>query len=191
MKISRTLVAVACAAALVSGTTSADAERSAAPVEKRVIKPGQVGKALTGMTVAQAMATGQFNKDVPAPPCDPIRLQPKGPWKNQYFVTVNANNRISEINVFGSRPRTVHGLGVGSTNAEIKEVYRGRLTAPEEVGFGQWGRYVKKGAGPDRRWIGFLFGDAFVDDGALKPQDTVTFVGVRSRFKPGLIADGC
>ncbi|QCW50982.2 hypothetical protein FE634_12310 [Nocardioides dongxiaopingii] len=190
------VAATVCSTTLVAATASAEtpAERSAetpAPAPGRVIKPGQVGQAVAGMTVAEALATGEFDADVPAPPCDPIRLRPKGVWRHQYAVLVNQQDRIAEIAVFGTRPRTVQGLGVGSTNREVKQAYGPRLSAPIEVGFGQWGRFVRRGTGAERRWIGFLFGEAFVADRPLRGRDEVTLVGVRTRFKPGLVLDGC
>ncbi len=191
MYIPRTLAAAVCAAALLAGSTASGVGSSAAPAPSRDIKPAQVGKAKIGMTVAQAVATGQFNQDVANPPCDTIRLQPKGPWKRQYVVFVNGADRIVEMNVFGTRPRTVHGLGVGSTNAEVRQVYKSRLTAPKKVGFDQWGRFVQTGTGPDRKWIGFLFGKALVDDGPLRANDRVTLVGVTKGKRPALILDGC
>ncbi len=187
------VTAAVCSAALVGVAAEGDAASSSvrADVPGRVIKPGQVGQARTGMTHAQAMATGELNEDVANPPCEPIRLQPKGPWKRQYVVLVDGRDRIAEIAVFGTRPRTVHGLGVGSTNREVRQAYGARLSPPREVGFGQWGRFVSRGTGADRRWIGFLFGDQMVDDGPLRPRDEVTLVGVRSRVRPSLILDGC
>ena len=157
----------------------------------RPIRFGQVGKTKAGMTVAAAAATGEFDQDVQNPPCDPIRLRPTGVWKDRYVVFVNGADRISEMEVLGRRPRTLEGLGVGSTNAQVEAVYGSELSAPMNVGYLQWGRYVSQGTGAERRWIGFLFGDALVADGPLTSSDKVTLVGVRKRFKPGLMIDGC
>ncbi len=184
--------AISAVALLAAATSSGVGHSAAAPVaQSRVIKPAQVGQAKIGMTVAQAVATGEFNQDVANPPCDTIRLQPNRPWKHQYVVFVNDADRIAEIDVFGSRPRTVRGLGVGSTNAEVRQVYGSRLSAPRKVGFDQWGRFVQTGTGPARTWIGFLFGEALVDDGPLRARDTVTLVGVTKGERPPLVLDGC
>jgi hypothetical protein len=178
-------------ALLLAGPATVTAQPGAAEraVETRIVKPGQVGQALVGMTIAEAMATGEFNKDVPNPPCDPVRLQPKGIWRNQYVVFARA--RIKEMAVFGSRPRTRAGLGVGSTVREVREVYGSRISPPRVAGFDQWALFVKRGEGADRKWLGFLFGEALVADGRLRGRDTVTLMGVTKGLRPSLILDGC
>ncbi|MGA8846168.1 MAG: hypothetical protein WB471_06095 [Nocardioides sp.] len=173
------------------GTAGSAVETSAAAKQVRIIKPAKVGKAKVGMTVKQAMATGQFNKNVPNPPCGPIKLQPKQPFKNAYSVFVNDDDRIIEMNVTGTRPRTSHGLRLGSTYRQVKEAYGEGLSEPTEVGYLQWGVYAGVGEGADRRWIGFLFGEAFPDDGPLRGKDEVTLVGVTKGERPALMMDGC
>lgn len=157
----------------------------------RVVKPAKVGRARVGMTVKQAMATGQFNKNVPNEPCDPIKLQPKKPYNRQYVVFV-ARRKIVEMDVGGTKPVTPTGVRVGSTYRQVKRAYPGKVSAPEEVGYGQWGVYVHRGKeGPDRKWLGFLFGKAAVGDGPLQRTDRVTLMGVTKDERPPLLLDGC
>jgi hypothetical protein len=158
---------------------------------QRLVRPARIGKARVGMTVAEAMATGQFKQDVPNPPCDPIALQPTKPYKNQYVVFV-ADGRIVEMNAGGSDMATPTGARIFSTYRRLQRDYGTALTAPREVGFGQWGVYLSKGSrGPDRKWLGFLFGEAFVEDGELGRNDVVTLMGVTKGKRPPLILDGC
>ena len=157
----------------------------------RVVAPARIGKATIGMTVAEAMATGQFNADVANPPCDPIPLQPKKPYKRQYVVLVS-DDRIVEMDAWGHRMRTATGVRTGSTYRKVKRSYPGAVSRPREVGYGQWGVYVSRGKkGPGRRWIGFLFGNAAVEDGPLAKSDTVTLMGVTKGKRPPLLLDGC
>lgn len=172
-------------AATASSATADPADRAASG---RIVKPGQIGKAVVGMTVAEAMATGEFNQDVDNDPCEPVRLQPKGSWKSQYVVF--ADTEITGMMVTGSRPRTAMGLGVGSTVREVREVYGARISPPRESGFEQWALFVKRGAGADRKWLGFLFGEASTDR-KLRGRDTVTHMGVSVGKRPDLYLDGC
>jgi hypothetical protein len=189
MKLRLALALLTTAALLLSGAAVAappDAADRAA--NARIVKPGQVGKAVVGMTIAEAMATGQFNQNQPNEPCPPVPLQPKGSWKNQY--TVFTSNRIIGMAVFGTRPRTGTGLGVGSTVREVREVYGQRISDPRPAGFEQWALFVKRGKGADRMWLGFLFGEASTDRN-LRPRDKVTLMGVSKGKRPDLILDGC
>lgn len=157
--------------------------------QRRVAKPGQIGRAKVGMSVRDAMATDEFNKNVPNPPCGTLKLQPKGSWKKQYLVF--ATGRIKEMDAFGNRVRTSHGLGVGSTVREVRKVYGDKVSAPRKAGYGQWALFVKKQDGKATRWLGFLFGDAYTADGPLKPRDKVTLLGVTKNVRPSLMVDGC
>ena len=184
--LSATALLLAGPGAAAAGPPSADpADRAAAG---RVVKPGQIGKAVVGMTIAQAMATGELNQDVDNDPCEPVRLQPKGSWKRQYVVF--ADTEITGMMVTGSRPRTAAGLGAGSTVREVREVYGTRISPPRESGFEQWGLFVKRGSGADRRWLGFLFGEASTDR-KLRGRDKVTHLGVSVGKRPDLYLDGC
>ncbi len=187
----RAAVATLTAALVLSGLHAppGDAE-AAAKKQVRIIKPAQVGKAKIGMTVKEAMATGQFNKNVPNPPCGPIRLQPKKPFRYAYVVGVR-HGKIIAMDVTRPRPHTPAGLRVGSTYRQVKKVYGARLSQPTEVGYGQWGAYVGRGKGAERRWIGFLFGEAFVDERPVRGRDKVTLIGVTKGERPPLMLDGC
>lgn len=169
----------------------ATSDATVRPRRTRLVAPARIGKARIGMTVAEAMATGQFNQDVDNPPCDPIDLQPKKPFKRQYVVFV-ADDAIVEMDAWGTRMRTAKNVRVDSTYRKVKRAYGARLSRPREVGYGQWGVYLPKGAkGPDRRWIGFLFGDALVAEGRLVDRDRVTLMGVTKGKRPPLMLDGC
>ena len=160
----------------------------------RLVAPGRIGKARIGMTVDEAMATGQFNQNVVDPLCDPdhtIYLQPKKPFKRQYVVFV-ADDEIVEMNAGGDRMRTAKDVRTDSTYRKVKRAYGDKLTRPREVGYQQWGVFLPKGRkGPERRWIGFLFGEALVADGRLRGRDTVTLMGVTKGKRPPLMLDGC
>lgn len=183
------ILAVATLVSPPTGGAAAASERQAPG--KRVIRFGQVGKAKAGMTVAQGAATGELRKDAPGYCEDTtVPLRPKKPYGNQYVVFV-VDGRIVEMAVAGGRPRTVDGLGIDSLNSQVKKAYGKRLGKPVEAGFGQWARYVSRGKGANRTWIGFLFGQTFVDGGPLQPSDKVTLVGVSKGAKPALIIDGC
>jgi hypothetical protein len=189
MKLRLALALLTTAALLVSGAAvAAQPDAADRAANARIVKPGQVGKAVVGMTIAEAMATGQFNQNAPNEPCPPVPLQPKGSWKNQY--TVFTSNTITGMAVFGTRPRTGTGLGVGSTVREVREVYGQRISAPRTAGFEQWALFVKRGKGADRMWLGFLFGEAPTDRN-LRPRDKVTLMGVSKGKRPDLILDGC
>lgn len=190
-------LAVATAAAALTTTSSAstaDPARSASSARvaaDRPITPAKIGKARIGMTVDEAMATGQFKQDVPNPPCDPIELQPTKPYTHQYVVLV-ADDRIVEMDAYGGDMHTSTDARVYSTYKRVQHDYGDRLSPPREVGFEQWGVFVHRGPkGPDRRWIGFLFGDAAVQDGPLGPNDIVSLIGVTRGARPPLMLDGC
>ena len=188
----RTAAAISAAALVLSGLNAppGDAE-DAAQKQTRVVTPAKIGKARIGMTVAAAMATGQFNQDVPNPPCGPITLQPKKPFKRQYVVFVS-DGRIVEMDAQGSRMKTPTGVRMDSTYRRVKRAYGSDLSRPQEVGYGQWGVYVHTGKrGPNRKWLGFLFGEAYVADGPLSCTDTVTLMGVTKGKRPALLLDGC
>jgi hypothetical protein len=190
MKLRLTIALATTAGLLLSGAAvAAEPDAADRAPNVRIVKPGQVGKGQVGMTIAEAMATGEFNRNVENPPCEPVRLQPKGAWKNQYVVFARA--KITGMAVFGTRPRTGTGLGVGSTVRELREVYGTRLSKPRVVGYEQWGLFVKLGKGADRKWLGFLLGDAFPADGPLRPRDKVTLMGVSQGSRPDLLLDGC
>lgn len=168
----------------------ADSARDVAPTP-RVIRFGQVGKAKAGMSVAQGAATGELRKNAPGY-CtgSTLPLRPRKPYANQYVV-LTVDGRIAEMDVVLGRPRTQYGLRIGSLNEQVKSDYGRALSKPVKAGFGQWARFVSKGTGANRTWIGFLFGQAFVEDGVLTPGDEVTLIGVSKGARPDLILDGC
>jgi hypothetical protein len=159
------------------------------------VSPGQVGKAKVGMTVKQAMRTGQFVRDVtyevPGVCTKTIKLQPKGAWKHRYDVVVSGG-RIKEMGIFAKRPRTRNGSGLGTTLVTLRNRYGSRLTPPREAGYGQWAVFVRsRHTGADRRWIGFLLGKALTYERDARPRDVVTFMAVTKGKRPMLMRDGC
>ena len=165
--------------------------RAASAKGPRLVRPAKIGKAKVGMTVEEAMATGQFKQDVPNPPCDPIELQPTKRYKTQYVVSV-ADDRIVEMNATGDDMATPTGTRIYSTYRRIERDYGAALSKPREVGYGQWGVYLHRGKkGPNRKWLGFLFGESYVEDGELGNNDIVTLLGVTKGKRPPLILDGC
>lgn len=186
-----TALAGTTAAAPDAAGAKAVAHDGAARAGTRIVKPARIGKARIGMTVQEAVATGQFNKNVDNPPCDPIKLQPKKPYKKQYVVFVSGK-RIVEMDAGGHKVETSTGVRIDSTYRQVKQAYGAALSKPREVGYEQWGAYVHTGAkGADRKWLGFLFGGAAVDNGPLAKDDTVTLMGVTTGKRPPLALDGC
>jgi hypothetical protein len=159
------------------------------------VSPGQVGKAKVGMTVKQAMRTGQFVRDVtyvvPGACTKTIELEPKGVWRSRYDVVVS-RGRIKEMGISAKRPRSRNGSGVGTTLATLRNRYGPRLTPPREAGYGQWAVFVhSRHTGADRRWIGFLLGNAYTYKRDARPRDVVTFMAVTKGKRPKLVRDGC
>jgi hypothetical protein len=150
------------------------------------IAPGRVGPVKAGMSKAQALATGYFVADKPAPvegcPVTPLA------WKDEYVYTYDVqtlgNGEISSIGVRGRGVTTAQGIGVGSTYDEVEAAYPGESLL--DAGYGQSG--VRVFDRQDGGWIGFLF-DA--KPSAVKGTDPVTFVEVTKGSEPSLMRDGC
>lgn len=178
------------APAAVSAGGSAPSAK-AAPA-KRYIYAGQVGKVKSRMTIEQAVETGEMKANTPgACPDTTIPLRPTYPFNQEYVVFVGDDDKITEMDVFGKHVRTPKGIGVGNTVAAVKKVYGSKLSGSVNVGYEQWGRFVSSGTGANRVWIGFLFGEALVDDGPLKSTDKITLIGVSRGARPALMIDGC
>ncbi|MCW2831927.1 MAG: hypothetical protein JWP31_2619 [Aeromicrobium sp.] len=174
-----------------SGPTS-PAATSTAPTESDVtvkgltIRPGALGPVNVGMSKADALATGLFDADVPAPVdgCEASPLAWKAPFDDEVDVQSVGNGEIVSLGVKGASPRTPDGLGVGSTFAEVRASLDD--DAPVEAGYGQTGLFDYD---PDTgRWVGYLFASA-PDDVAA--DDPVVFVEVTKGAQPGLMRDGC
>jgi hypothetical protein len=150
------------------------------------LAPGRVGPVQAGMTKAQAMATGFFDADLPAPVegCPVIPLAWKTKYGDTYDVQTLGNGEISSIGVRGSGVTTSAGIGVGSTYEEVKAAY------PDEslldAGYNQAG--IRVFDRQDGGWIGFLFN---TKPDAITGSDPVTFVEVTKGAEPGLMRDGC
>jgi hypothetical protein len=152
---------------------------------KLVIQPGRVGPAVAGMSKADALKTGLFNADVPAPVegCPPYPLQ----WKKKYKgldVLTRDDGSISSIGVTKGGPKTSKGIGYGSTLNDLLDAYP-NLSPVVDAGFNQAGAYEFT----DTEFIGFLFGDATVSD--IKGSSKISFIEVTVGDKPDLIRSGC
>ncbi|MFB9315116.1 hypothetical protein [Nocardioides plantarum] len=195
-----TLAALTCAAlaAVLAPSSPAVSAGDQAPAAKaapakRYLYPGRVGQVTARMTKAQAVATGEMVADTPGA-CEgtTVPLRPTYPFNREYAVFVDEGGRITEMDVFGKHVRTPKAIGVGNTVAAVKKIYGAKLSAPKNIGYEQWGRFVSYGTGPNRLWIGFLFGEALVADGPLRSTDKITLVGVtRGSVRPALMIDGC
>jgi hypothetical protein len=150
------------------------------------LAPGRVGPVKAGMSKAQALATGYFVADLPAPVegCPVVPLAWKDEYVNTYDVYTLGNGEISSIGVRGRGVTTAQGISVGSTYDEVKAAY------PDEslldAGYDQSG--VRVFDRQDGGWIGFLF-NAKPD--AIEGSDPVTFVEVTKGAEPSLMRDGC
>ena len=150
------------------------------------LAPGRVGPVKAGMSKTQALATGYFVADLPAPVegCPVIPLAWKDEYVNTYDVQTLGNGEISSIGVRGRGVTTAEGVGVGSTYDEVKAAYPDDSLL--DAGYDQSG--VRVFDRQDGGWIGFLF-DA--KPGAIEGSDPVTFVEVTKGAEPSLMRDGC
>jgi hypothetical protein len=167
-------------------TSAAPTTGSTESSEVLTIGYGQLGPAKVGMTKADALATGVFDDDLPAPVdgCPAPPLAWKKPFKN-VDVLLGDDERIVSMGVSGPGPETRDGIGVGSTLAQVKDAYPD-LIGPEGAGYGQAGAYAQSGD----RWIGFLFGEA--NETNVDDESTVTFIELtQGERKPDLMRDGC
>jgi hypothetical protein len=154
--------------------------------EKLVIRFGALGPVSVGMSKEDALATGLFDADVPAPVdgCPSPPLTWKKPFNETADVLTKEDGSVASLGIHEKGPKTEDGIGVGSTLADLKSAYGDDLTGPEEAGYGQSGAYVEQNGA----WIGFLLNpapDAVTDDSAI------TFIEVSKGDKPGLMRDGC
>ena len=171
-----------------SSTTSSSegGESGMAAPDELELAPGRVGPVRAGMSKGQALATGYFVADLPAPVegCPVIPLAWKDEYVNTYDVYTLGNGEISSIGVRGRGVTTADGIGVGSTYDEVKAAYPDDTLL--EAGYGQSG--IKVFDRQDGGWIGFLF-DATPED--ITASDPVTFVEVTKGAEPSLMRDGC
>ena len=151
-----------------------------------VVVPGAVGPVKVGMSKAEALDTGYFVADVPAPVdgCPEQPLTWKDEYVNTYDVQTLGNGEISSIGIFGEGADTDRGVGVRSTYDEVVAAYPDEQVV--EAGYLQAGIRifdVQNGG-----WVGFLF-DTTVD--AISGDDPVTFMEVTKSAEPSLMRDGC
>ena len=148
-----------------------------------VVTPGKVGDVRAGMTKDEALATGFFDADVEGVEGCTFELQ----WKKQYEgvdVLTHEDGTIGSLGVTAGGPKTLEGVGVGSTLAEVKAAYP-ELSSVKEAGFDQAGSFHT--VGEDH--IGFLFGDA--TPATITDSSKVSFMEVTSGKLPELMRSGC
>ncbi|CAN5321625.1 hypothetical protein BH09ACT10_BH09ACT10_26840 [soil metagenome] len=164
-------------------TTNAPTKDTPVPFR---LSPGSIGPVSAGMSKADALATGYFDADVPAPVegCAASPLVWKKEYAEKFDVQTVGNGEITSIGVRDSEIRTASGLGVGSTYGEVRAAIADSVAV--EAGYGQSGvfDYDADNGG----WIGYLFDPAVSD---LKDSDKVSFVEVTKGDQPGLMRDGC
>lgn len=154
------------------------------------VRPGQVDKVRVGMTIKQAMATGQLRRNVrytvPGVCTRVYPLQARAPHEFHYSVFVQ-KGRVVEMSA-STRPEVAlpRGLGERSTAAQVRRAYRGRVSAGE-LEYGKNALFVRTG----RRWIAFGFA-SYSYDRPLRPRDRLTGVAVSTGQRPaGRAYDGC
>lgn len=152
-------------------------------LESLILAPGAVGPVTIGMSEDEAMETGLFEPIDMAdyelcPP--PAQIQ----WKPDFEgLDVFAHEgTILSLGVFSPGPHTVEGIAVGSTMAQVREVY-GDVTEVS-LGYDQTGIQIQDGD----KWIGFLFDEPI---GSTTSDSLVRFIEVTTGDKPALIRDGC
>jgi len=177
------------------GSTSSPTQEPSATVEPTpetppaasdlVVEPGRVGPAVAGMSKDEAVATGMFDADVPAPVegCEPYALV----WKKEYEgldVLATEDGSVASIGVTKGGPETAEGIGFGSTLREVRKAYPD-LSPVVDAGFGQAGAFVVE----DDAYIGLLFGEA--TKSTITKSSRVTFLEVTNGSKPDLMRSGC
>jgi hypothetical protein len=164
-------------------TSKVDAPASPTEIE---LAPGKAGPVAAGMSKADAIATGLFDADLPAPVegCPGIPLAWKAPFGATFDVQARGNGEIASIGVLKAGPKTASGLGIGSTYAEVLAAVKDGVAI--EAGYDQSG--VLDSDAETGGWIGYLF-HAPVKD--LEPGDKVAFIEITKGAQPGLMRDGC
>jgi hypothetical protein len=166
-------------------TTAETSETTAAPADSSelVVIPGGIGPVKTGITKDQALATGLFDADVKGVEGCTFELQ----WKKTFGgvdVLTLEDGTISSLGVTAGGPKTLEGVGVGSTLAQVKAAYPD-LSPVKAAGFDQAGAFHTVG----KDHIGFLFGDA--TPATITDSSEVSFMEVTSGKLPELMRSGC
>lgn len=163
-------------------TTSSAAPTSAADLE---LSPGAAGPVKVGDSMADAIESGLFDSNLPAPVegCPTIPLEWKEPFAGTFDVQSLPNGDVASIGVRKAGPKTADGLGIGSTLADVLAVTKGKAV---EAGYGQTGVLVYDAT--SQGWIGYLFDTEVAN---ASDNDTVSFIELTNGEKPGLMRDGC
>lgn len=169
-----------------TGGPSEPAGKTPKEASELVIGYGALGSVTVGTSKDDAVSTGLFDADKPAPAegCPSPPLTWKEPFNKVVDVLTNQSGTITSLGVFGKGPKTDEGIGIGSTLGDLNTAYGDKLSGPSEAGYGQSGAYVED----DGDWIGFLFNAA---PAAAKATTPITFIEVSKGNKPDLMRDGC
>lgn len=122
---------VAAPSSVASTTTVARVNHNTPPAEalsgSSRLRIDGVGPIDVGMTVEQAGAAAGVELAIKSEPyCDVLTATP-GPAGLALIVTAPATGRIEVVIVKGGPVRTLSGIGIGSTETEVKAAYTDRL----------------------------------------------------------------
>ena len=153
------------------------------------VRPGAIGLARAGMTVAQAMATGQFDKNVrytvPGVCSRVYPLQPKAPLTWDYSVFVK-KHRITEVTSNTEAVSLPRGLSYPPTAAQVRRAYDGHVLSGT-AGYANNTLFVHQG----RRWLAYMF-NSYAYNRPLRATDKAGSFSVSVGRRPtGMQYDGC
>lgn len=167
-------------------TATATAPSQPQGTDELIIGPGRIGPVLVGMSIDDALATGEIVRDTEREEiCGGSQFYR---WKDDAAhasmdVMTDETSVVSLGVSRGSHP-TDQDIRVGDSLFDLREAYGAKLSDPAEAGYGQTGVVL----GDGDRWIGFLFDEAPAD---LDESSRITFIEVTEGEAPGLMRDGC